>query len=64
MIVVLFLAPISLFLALVGLGGFLWTVKSGQYDDPAGAAARVLDDRYDESPGGVSPGGVAPGGPP
>jgi cbb3-type cytochrome oxidase maturation protein len=53
MTIVLFLAPISLFLALIGLGAFLWTVRSGQYDDPAGDAARILDDRYDEAPGGA-----------
>jgi cbb3-type cytochrome oxidase maturation protein len=59
--IVLFLAPMSLFLALGGLGAFWWTVKSGQYDDPLGDAARVLDDRYDDSPDGApraAPGGV------
>jgi cbb3-type cytochrome oxidase maturation protein len=51
--IILFLAPASLLLALIGLGGFLWTVKSGQYEDPDGDAARILDDRYDDAPGGA-----------
>ncbi len=51
MTIVLFLAPASLLIALIGLAAFLWTVKSGQYDDPAGDAARILDDRYDDAPG-------------
>jgi cbb3-type cytochrome oxidase maturation protein len=52
MTILLILAPASLFLALLALGAFLWSVKSGQYDDPAGDAARVLDDRYDDAPEG------------
>ena len=48
MTILLILAPASLLLALMGLGAFLWTVRSGQYDDPDGDAARILlgdDDR-------------------
>jgi cbb3-type cytochrome oxidase maturation protein len=44
------LAPISVALALLGLGAFWWTVKSGQYDDPAGDAARILNDQLDDFP--------------
>jgi cbb3-type cytochrome oxidase maturation protein len=55
MTILLFLAPASVAIALLGLGAFWWTVKSGQYEDPAGDAARVLDDRYDEAPGGAPP---------
>ena len=51
MTIFLFLAPISVMIALVGLGAFWWTVKSGQYDDPAGDAARILNDRLDDKPG-------------
>ena len=51
MTIVLFLAPASLLIALIGLVAFLWTVKNGQYEDPAGDAARILDDRYDDAPG-------------
>lgn len=48
--IVLILAPISLLLALAGLGAFWWTVKSGQYEDPAGDAARILMDDPEDRP--------------
>lgn len=38
------LIPVALFLGLLGLVGFLWSLKSGQFDDLDGAAARVLSD--------------------
>ena len=44
------LAPFSVLLALLGLWGFWWTVRSGQYDDPAGDAARILIDEGDDAP--------------
>lgn len=37
-----FLIPISLALGALGLGVFLWTLRSGQYEDLDGAAERVL----------------------
>jgi cbb3-type cytochrome oxidase maturation protein len=43
----LILIPVALFLGLLGLGAFLWSLKSGQYDDLEGAAWRVLDDGED-----------------
>lgn len=42
--ILMFLAPLSLLLGLIGVGAFWWTVKNGQYDDPAGDAARILLD--------------------
>ncbi len=39
-----FLIPIALFLGLLGLGAFLWSLKTGQFDDPDGAAQRILHD--------------------
>ena len=42
-----FLIPIALFLGGLGLAAFLWSLKSGQYDDVEGAAWRVLDDGED-----------------
>ena len=43
------LIPIALVLGLIGLGGFLWSMRSGQFDDLEGAAWRVLlDDDEDE----------------
>lgn len=44
----LFLIPAALFLGLLGLGAFLWTLKSKQYEDMEGAANRILLD--DEKP--------------
>lgn len=44
----LYLVPIALFLGGLGLAAFLWALKSGQFEDPDGAAARVLlDDDMD-----------------
>ncbi len=42
--VLVILVPLALALGLVGLGGFLWSLKSGQYDDLDGAAWRALAD--------------------
>ncbi|MEM9014931.1 MAG: cbb3-type cytochrome oxidase assembly protein CcoS [Pseudomonadota bacterium] len=45
----LYLIPIALFLGALGLAAFLWAIHAGQYDDPDGAAARILmDDDLDE----------------
>jgi cbb3-type cytochrome oxidase maturation protein len=40
----LVLIPVALFLGAVGLGAFLWSLKSGQYDDMDGAGERILTD--------------------
>jgi len=50
MIAMVFLIPISLGLALTGLTAFLWTFRSGQYDDPKGDAERVLNDHLADGP--------------
>jgi cbb3-type cytochrome oxidase maturation protein len=42
--VLLYLVPMALSLGLIGLMAFLWSLKSGQYDDVEGAALRVLGD--------------------
>ncbi len=42
--VLVYLLPIALSLGLLGLAAFLWSLKSGQYDDLDGAAVRILDD--------------------
>ena len=34
----------------LGLGAFLWSMKSGQYQDLDGAAERILDEEADEKP--------------
>lgn len=38
------LIPISLLLGGLGLALFFWALRSGQYEDVAGAAERILDD--------------------
>ena len=42
--VLIYLVPMALGLGLVGLAAFLWSLRSGQYDDMDGAALRVLSD--------------------
>ncbi|MBA3070139.1 MAG: cbb3-type cytochrome oxidase assembly protein CcoS [Hyphomonas sp.] len=37
-----FLIPIALLMGLTGLLAFIWAVRSGQFDDPEGAAVRIL----------------------
>ena len=40
----LILVPVALLLGLVALAAFLWALRNGQYDDPEGAAGRILFD--------------------
>jgi len=42
--VLAYLVPVALALGLTGLGAFLWSLGSGQYDDIDGAAIRILPD--------------------
>ena len=42
--VLIYLIPIALLLGLIGLAAFVWSLKSGQYDDLDGAANRILMD--------------------
>jgi cbb3-type cytochrome oxidase maturation protein len=42
--VLVYLVPAALGLGLIGLVAFLWSLKSGQYDDLDGAALRILRD--------------------
>lgn len=44
MTILLFLVPLAVLLGLVGLVAFMWSLKSGQFDDLDGAAHRVLMD--------------------
>ena len=44
----IFLIPIALFLGGTGLAAFLWSLKSGQFDDLEGSSWRVLDDGDDK----------------
>ena len=44
----LFLIPIALLLGGLGLLAFLWSLKSGQFDDLEGNANRILFDDEDD----------------
>ena len=48
MTVLLMLIPIALTMGGIGLGAFIWALKSGQYDDMDGAAQRILFDDPDD----------------
>ncbi len=47
--VLIYLLPVALGLGMLGLAAFLWSLKSGQYEDLDGAAERILldDDEAD-----------------
>jgi cbb3-type cytochrome oxidase maturation protein len=44
------LIPVSLGLGLLGLLAFVWALKHRQYDDPKGAAERILSPDWDDRP--------------
>jgi cbb3-type cytochrome oxidase maturation protein len=44
MTILIFLVPLALSLGAFWLAAFLWSLRSGQYDDIEGAAVRVLSD--------------------
>ena len=49
----IFLRPLALALGAVALGAFMWSLRSGQYEDLDGAAERILfddDESGDEAP--------------
>lgn len=48
--IVMFLAPFSLGLGLIAVAAFWWTLRDGQYEDPAGDAARILVDDGQDRP--------------
>ena len=48
MSVLVYLIPIALLLGGLGLVAFLWSLKSGQYEDLDGAAQRILIDDDDQ----------------
>lgn len=52
MSVLLILIPVALLLGFVGLAAFLWSLKTGQYEDLDGAGERILlDDDDKPTPG-------------
>jgi cbb3-type cytochrome oxidase maturation protein len=42
----LVLIPIAVTMGLVALAGFLWALRTGQYEDLDGASQRILDDDF------------------
>lgn len=48
--VLVFLIPVSLGLGALGLAAFLWALRSRQYEDPKGDAARILSKEWDDRP--------------
>ncbi len=48
--ILIFLVPAALLLGLLGLIGFLWSLRTGQYDDLEGAAERLLSDENAPAP--------------
>jgi cbb3-type cytochrome oxidase maturation protein len=46
--VLVYLVPLALALGLLGLGAFLWSLKTGQYEDLEGAGWRAIIE--DEAP--------------
>lgn len=57
--VLVILVPLALALGLAGLLGFLWSLKSGQYEDLEGAAWRAI---ADDEPAAEVRTGLADGG--
>jgi len=45
-----YLIPISLFMGGIGLVGFFWLLRKGQFDDPQGDANRILRKDFDDEP--------------
>ena len=43
-----YLIPVALALGAVGLAAFMWSLKSGQYEDLEGAAERILSNDGDK----------------
>jgi len=40
----LYLIPAALLLGMLGLAAFMWSMRSGQFEDLDGAASRILFD--------------------
>jgi cbb3-type cytochrome oxidase maturation protein len=52
----IYLMPVAILLGSAGLGAFIWSLRSGQYEDMDGAAQRMLldDDRLQDTGGNGS----------
>lgn len=56
----LLLIPLSIGLGLLGLCAFLWALRTGQFDDPDGAAWRVIPPEYPLETEGKNDDNLAP----
>lgn len=45
--ILIVLVPAALLLGILGLGAFFWCLRTQQFDDPDGAARRILDPAVD-----------------
>jgi cbb3-type cytochrome oxidase maturation protein len=61
--VLVYLVPLALALGLLGLAAFLWSLKSGQFDDLEGAAWRAIENDDSELPADRNSERRAPGTP-
>lgn len=52
---ILMLIPVALTLGAIGLVAFLWSLKSGQFEDLDGAANRILFDYDEPDQPGIAP---------
>jgi cbb3-type cytochrome oxidase maturation protein len=43
-----YLIPVALALGAAGLAAFMWSLKTGQYEDLDGAATRILSNEDDK----------------
>lgn len=48
--ILMMLAPMSVFLGLLGVGAFWWTIRNHQYEDPVGDANRILLEDPEDRP--------------
>jgi cbb3-type cytochrome oxidase maturation protein len=56
MTALVYLIPAAIALGALGLAAFLWSLRSGQFDDLDGAAHRILyDDEPDANEGDLRP---------
>lgn len=53
--IVYFLVPASLLLVAVALFGYIWAVRSGQFDDTETPPLRMLADDKERGPGKARP---------
>lgn len=57
---VFYLIPIAFALGGIALGAFMWSLRSGQYEDLAGAAERILFDEQSGPDRGARPRVIEP----